>query len=327
MNTAEVIKSCRTLPGITVTEGTDCVELRLSNGEGSGCMRFFPVFPGVMLALISVSAPFWPAPVLAEGTPDARGPLILNYCTYGRCELVLNDNRSVFLTSGHVSMTERFACGEYSYPGRSYEGIELFIDPEDAQNDPILYDYFGVDIQSLRRRYCSDGETFIAKAALPEELLNRLRSHGRTEHAERLIGMKTGVIDLLAHLQYRPAVPETARLVYYTRSQVEMVRHIESVISAELSVPHSAKEFALSCGISESSVKNYFRGVYGQSISQYTRQVRMARAAELLASSALPVSEIAAHVGYESQSKFSTAFRKKFGVSPLEYRRRNRLPK
>lgn len=327
MNTAEVIRSCRGIPGVTVREDEGCVELRLSCGEGEGRMRFFRMFPGVTLALISVNAPRWPAPVLTDGTPEARGPLILNYCVCGRCELMLNDNRSVFLTSGHVSLTERFACGEYVYPGRSYEGVELFIDPEDAQDDPMLYDYFGVDIRALRERYCPGGKTFIAKAPLPEELLDRLRGRGGAEHMERLVGMKTGVIDLLARLQDQPAVPETDRLVYYTRSQVELVRHIEEVISAELSVTHSAQEFARGCGVSESSIKNYFRGVYGQSIAQYTRQLRMARAAELLAASVLPVSEIAVQVGYESQSKFSAAFRKKFGVSPLEYRRKHRMRK
>ena len=327
MNTAEVIKSCRTLPGATVKECGDCVELLLSHSEGSGRMRFFPIFPGIMLALISVSAPFWPAPALTDDTPEARGPLILNYCTRGRCELVLNDSRSVFLTSGHVSLTERFACGEYVYPGRSYEGIELFIDPGTAQSDPVLSGCFGVDIGALRERFCPGGETFIAKLPLPEELTDRLRGRGGAASEERLVGMKTGAIDLLARLQYQPAIPEAARLVYYTRSQVEMVRHIESVISAELPVTHSAREFARSCGVSESSVKNYFRGVYGQSIPQYTRQLRMTRASELLASTSLPVSEIAGRVGYESQSKFSAAFRREFGVSPLEYRRKHRLPK
>ena len=325
MNTAEVIKGCRTLPGVTVTEGGGCVELRLLNSEGSGNMRFFPVFPGIMLALISVSAPFWPAPEPEDGTPEAKGPLILNYCTRGRCELVLNDNRSVFLTSGHVSLTERFARGEYVYPGGSYEGVELFIDPEAARDGSPLREYFGVDIRALRDRYCREGKTFIAKAQLPGELLDRLRGGAAAKPEEGLVGMETGVIDLLARLQYHHAVSETDRLVYYTRSQVEMVRHIGTVIAGDLSQWHTAQEFAGSFGVSESSIKNYFRGVYGQSIPQYTRQLRLTRAAELLAAAELPVLEIAVQVGYENQSKFSAAFRKAFGVSPLEYRRRHRL--
>lgn len=46
----------------------------------------------------------------------------MNYCTRGRCELVLNDGRHVFLTAGQISLTERFAQREYVYPGRVYGG-------------------------------------------------------------------------------------------------------------------------------------------------------------------------------------------------------------
>ena len=51
----------------------------------------------------------------------------------------------------------------------------------------------------------------------------------------------------------------------------------------------------------------------------------MLHAAELLTDTALPVIEIASRVGYENQSKFSAVFRKRFGVSPREYRRSHRL--
>ncbi len=118
MNTAEIIERCRELPGVTVNAGDGYAELMLSNAEGKGRMRFIPVFPGITLAGISVGATVWPAPGAESCTPEAKGPLIINYCTRGRCELVLNDGRHVFLTAGQISLTERFAQREYVYPGR-----------------------------------------------------------------------------------------------------------------------------------------------------------------------------------------------------------------
>ncbi len=325
-NTAQIIKQCRSLPGVTVTEGDGCVELRLSCREGSGRMRFIQLFPGITLVLISVSAPSWPAPVPEDCAPEAKGPLIVNYCTSGRCELVLNDNRSVFMTAGHISLTERFARSEYVYPGWAYEGIELFIDPEPAEGGAILLrDHFGVDISALREAYCPAGETFIAKLALPEKLLERLGGCAAQRGAIRDTGAKTAMIDLLALLQHGGAGPGMEPLTYYTRSQVEMAKQIEAVVSGDLSRQHTAREFAALFSVSESSVKNYFRGVYGQSILQYATQRKMLHAAELLTDTALPVIEIASRVGYENQSKFSAVFRKRFGVSPREYRRSHRL--
>lgn len=127
-------------------------------------------------------------------------------------------------------------------------------------------------------------------------------------------------------MRFIPLFPGiTLALTYYTRSQVEMAKQIEAVVSGDLSRQHTAREFAALFSVSESSVKNYFRGVYGQSILQYATQRKMLHAAELLADTALPVIEIASRVGYENQSKFSAVFRKRFGVSPREYRRSHRL--
>ena len=100
MNTANILEQCRALPGVTVEEKPDGAQLRLALDDGSGRMRFYALFPGVTLAQIAVDAPRWPAPQPEESTPEARGPLIINYCAHGRCELVLNDNRRVFQTAG-----------------------------------------------------------------------------------------------------------------------------------------------------------------------------------------------------------------------------------
>lgn len=324
MNTAEIVKQCRLLPGVTVIEGADCTELRLSTAEGTGRMRFVPMFPGVVLARISVSAPSWPAPVLPDCAPEAKGPLIINYCLRGRCELVLNDNKSVFLTAEHISLTEKFARGAYTYPGGVYEGFELFIDPETVcAGQPTLRDSFDLDLPALRERYCPNGETFIARTPLPKALSERLLAAQDGPLALKKAGMRTGVIDLLALLLSAQSRPEAERLVYYTRLQVEIAKQIEATLVQDLSRQHTVREFAERFCLSESSIKNYFCGVYGQSIQQYAAQRRMDHAAALLRDTRLPVIAIANRVGYENQSKFSAAFRRKFGVSPREYRRGN----
>ena len=286
-------------------------------------MRFIPLFAGVTLALISVNAPSWPAPAPENSAPEANGPLIVNYCTRGRCELMLNDNKSVFLTAGHISLTEKFALNEYVYPGRVYEGIELFIDPETVRHGlPVLREGFGVELAALREKYCPDGETYIARLPLPDTLSGRLLDNAGAESAMGTVQLKTGVIDLLAllHDQSQPRQP-----VYYTRSQVAIAKQIEAIITGDRSQPHTVREFAERFSVSESSVKNYFHGVYGQSIAQYMTGQRMLLAAKLLAQTKLSVIDMAARVGYLNQSKFSAAFRRAYACTPLEYRRSQRL--
>ena len=107
MNTVEIIRECRRLPGVSVSTSGECTELILSTESGNGRMQFVPLFDGVTLAVIEVHSVSWPAPKLPHSTPDVNGPLIINYCIRGRCELVLNDNKSVFLSAGQISLTDR----------------------------------------------------------------------------------------------------------------------------------------------------------------------------------------------------------------------------
>lgn len=152
MNTEEIIAGCRALANVHVRAEEAYTELRLSRPDGDGCMRFYPVFSGVTLAEIAVNAPIWPAPSVKDCAPETCGPLLINYCKKGRCELFLNDGRSVFLTEGHIALTEKFAQREYLYPGNVYEGIEIFVDPDTVKSGlPALWKLFGIDLPALQK--------------------------------------------------------------------------------------------------------------------------------------------------------------------------------
>lgn len=77
--------------------------------------------------------------------------------------------------------------------------------------------------------------------------------------------------------------------------------------------------------VSETSLKNYFRGVYGKNVSDYLRDLRMSIAEKLLTETKLPISEIASQIGYTKQGKFAEVFRQQFQMNPLEYRRSKKL--
>ncbi len=64
--------------------------------------------------------------------------------------------------------------------------------------------------------------------------------------------------------------------------------------------------------------------MYGDTVHGYMQSFRMKVAAEYLSQTDDSVADIAALVGYENQSKFSSAFKRKYGTAPLEYRLRFR---
>ncbi|MBX4262727.1 AraC family transcriptional regulator [Clostridium estertheticum] len=96
----------------------------------------------------------------------------------------------------------------------------------------------------------------------------------------------------------------------------------ERIITADLKQHHPAYELAKLFSISETSLKNYFRGIYGQNISVYLREARMNEAEKMLEKTKMPISKISEQVGYMNQSKFASVFKLQYNMSPLEYRRK-----
>lgn len=170
----------------------------------------------------------------------------------------------MFLSAGQISLTEKFAQSQYVYPGGLYEGIELFIDPEVVCGGvAVLWETFGLHIEELCGRYCPGGDTFIAELPLADELLKKLYVMQSEDTPVGRVGMQTGVIDLLAMLLYDRLLPKEGKSVYYTRFQVEIARQIESILSADLSRSHTVRKFSDRFDVNESSIKNYFFGVFG----------------------------------------------------------------
>lgn len=72
--------------------------------------------------------------------------------------------------------------------------------------------------------------------------------------------------------------------------------------------------------ISRAYLNNAFQKELGMSAQKFLIDYRMHKAASLLTSTALSVKEVGNRVGYEDQLTFSKAFKKKFGLSPRNYK-------
>ena len=81
--------------------------------------------------------------------------------------------------------------------------------------------------------------------------------------------------------------------------------------------------YAQKCGFSRSHFDCLFRTQVGMPPHQYLLGQRLKEASWLLRHTALPVSEIAAQVGFADAFYFSRLYKKKYGVSPKETRMEN----
>ncbi len=63
------------------------------------------------------------------------------------------------------------------------------------------------------------------------------------------------------------------------------------------------------------------RAYLNESLGAFITRVRLETSAHLLRLTGTPVSEIAMKVGYDNPPSFNKAFKKRFGISPVDYRR------
>jgi AraC-like DNA-binding protein len=84
--------------------------------------------------------------------------------------------------------------------------------------------------------------------------------------------------------------------------------------------PWSVAELGERAGLSRAAFSRRFTGMVGQSPLAYVTWWRLTTAALLLREGELPLSAIAARVGYGSQFAFANAFKREFGLPPGRYR-------
>ena len=99
------------------------------------------------------------------------------------------------------------------------------------------------------------------------------------------------------------------------------LQRVTDYVHEHLAQELSLHELARVAGMSASHFNVQFRHSTGMPVHQYVIAARVERALNLLIQTRLPVSQIALHVGFSSQSHLSRHLRRMHGLSPAALRR------
>ena len=123
------------------------------------------------------------------------------------------------------------------------------------------------------------------------------------------------------------------RFLLYERSSVHtlhpsveplparILRRIRDRVEAELDTELSLASLAKESGYSRAHFLRMFRAATGLTPHQYVLERRLSAAQQLLRQSKMLLADIALKCGFSSQTHMNDVFRKRLGVTPLEYRR------
>lgn len=249
--------------------------------------------------------------------PAARNHFLFHYVISGTGSLMADDAKGVTRT----------------YQIKSGQGFLLF--PHQIAtyiaDKNLPWEYVWLEFDGLRVKEAveiaglsQDNPIYHARSKdLRMEMMNEMLyiAQHSDESPFHLIG------HLYLFLDYMTRSAASMRLTQGGRMRDFYIREALSFIEQNFQNDISVEDISAFCGLNRSYFGKIFRDTVGKSPQEFLMSYRMAKAAELLKLTKLPIGDIGNAVGYPNQLHFSRAFKNIYHVSPRNWRAENQLLK
>ena len=276
----------------------------------------FSVFPNENFVDIGLYQYGWEQcePLHSYG-PYARNHYLFHYCISGTGTLISTDSK-----------------GEsHTYQIKSGEGFLIYPKQINTyfadKNHP--WEYTWVEFDGLRAKeivetagLSPDHPVYHSHSAdLRQKMMEEMLyiSHNSQESPFHLIGHTWLFLD------YFMRSTETVRMKQDGSIRDFYIKEALSFIEQNFQNDISIEDIAACCGLNRSYFGKIFHDTIGRSPQEFLISYRMTKAAELLKITALSIADIGNAVGYPNQLHFSRAFKNVYGMSPRNWRMKNRL--
>ncbi len=174
-------------------------------------------------------------------------------------------------------------------------------------------------IQTLWTNILIGGLVLVVVAFVLTYSLQRYRERKNREFLSLQVDLLTGQNKALAE-KYKQAITGKDDTSVESSDQ-RLLRTALEIVEKNISDPDfNVEKMAEEMAMSRANLHRKLKTITGFAPSDFIRNVRLKRAANLLRNHADSVAQIGFSVGFEDQSYFSKAFKREFGVSPSEYR-------
>ncbi len=286
-----------------------------SNYVDSEHIKTVELYPGIELSSFTLAA---------ETLSVHHAPLDhifeINYCRSGRIGWEMSNGNSVYLGPKDFSLHTMKACADsvISLPNGIFDGLTISIDLRMlTDHPPELLSETGINGEFLYNKFCKDSS--ILSLAGNEQTEQIFSAFYHPPEQLRLSYQKIKVLELLLYLSTLKT-DATGRLTEYHSAHVETIRAIHEHLTTHMEQRFTVESLSKQFLMNPTTLKTIFKSVYGTSIAAHMKEHRMEQAAKLLRETGLSIAEIAGRVGYDSQSKFTAAFKEYSGKLPKDYR-------
>lgn len=247
--------------------------------------------------------------------PAARNHYLFHYVISGTGTLMADDSKGNTKTYSVKSMQ-----GFMIFPGQ----ITTYIADKELPWEYVWVEFDGLRAKSIAESAGLTMDTPIYHAqskSLREDMMNEMlyMTQNRESSPFHLIGHLYLFLDYMMRSSAGTNIQKGSQLRdFYIHEALNFMEHnFQNDISVE--------DVAAVCGLNRSYFGKIFKQAVGKSPQEFLLSYRMAKAAELLKLTQLSIGDISQAVGYDNQLHFSRAFKNIYGMSPREWRNRNRI--
>ena len=280
-----------------------------------------PLYPGIEICYLTFSSDSFS--VQHKAMPHI---MQINYCKAGQIIWEMKNGNRIYLNPGDFSVHTMKVCTDsvLTFPNNMYQGLSIYIDLSKAsETPPDLLKNSNIFETVLLKKFCQDDSpAFLAGNEQTENIFSAFYDQ---PEMLKLPYQKIKVLELLLYLSKIEFISQN-KLAEYQFELTETIRKIHDQLLQHMEQRITIEELSRQYLINPTTLKNVFKSVYGTSIAAHIKEHRMRQAARMLIESNLNIAEIAQAVGYDSQSKFTAAFKTYFKILPKEYRKNNSIP-
>ena len=287
----------------------------LESSAGTGSIHCYSLFDGVSMMHMRFEMQSY------IENRDRQDALEINFCANGRFETSFSSRDHVLLKPGDMAIScydgTHGTQSESYFPLGYYEGLCLEVSPAAAQqwifkNAPS----FAVDFDLLKHNLLGSKWYMYGYAGPRCEHVFRELYENAAYFDFQYLQLK--VVELLMLLSRIPRSEQNDP--YYSTQQIQRIQHIRDHLLTDRDNYISLSQLAAEHDISVSHLQKLFKQVYGVPIYHYIKEYRLEQASVELVKSKKRITEIAQDAGYDNASKFTAAFKQRYGMTPSQYR-------
>lgn len=245
----------------------------------------------------------------------------INHCREGRFECVLRDGTVTYMEAGDFAINLISNSSKESFfPISHYHGVTFCITPSEFDEElHLLEKMFEIDYEVVLNELCYENKLFIQRATSEIE---HIFFEMYKVPDDIVIGyLKVKFQELFLYLTAVKNNMSYSDRQYFAKNNIEIAKKINEYVLQNFTETITYEKLSETFHIKITTMKNCYKSIYGETINDTIIKKRLEEAALLLKKSALSITGIAIQVGYTDHSKFSNAFKKRYNLTPSEYKK------